>query len=143
MAILGPRTGYWRSRLAKPSPEMTRYAEGTGSIARTRFQQFLTSRGKSVSDGVADLALSTEDALFALELASKAGLGILGGDVYHSVDGELHSAYAGWHCERETEESVEHFVERARSAGSVYVRQYPRPQDAIPMFVLVTAEFDD
>jgi hypothetical protein len=104
----------------------------------SKYDAFLKDRGQAIF-GTTDVGLALEDAVAAVVLAREAGIPILGGDVYLSQSGGIIPAYANWYTSRREGESVTDFAHRTWKETEEYLRQYPVPEGAKPVFALVRA----
>ena len=104
------------------------------------FEAFVQERGRLVSMGSAERGLLVDDALRALRLAQSERRAILGGDAYSALNGKIVHALATWHVERRSGENYIAFVDRSVAESAEYIRHYPSPAQATPLFVLVASE---
>ena len=85
--------------------------------------------------GINDVALSREDAIFAVGLLQSASIPILGGDVYCKKPSGIESAYANWHSDRLEGEDRNSFASRSCFESLNYIENFPSMETSI--FVLV------
>jgi Immunity protein 40 len=98
----------------------------------------LESKGVRIDlPGLDEIALKRADALQAVELLRTATVHILGGDVWYRRRGRFEIAYANWYADRRTDEGSSAYLQRSLDKTLQYVREFPEPADAEPLFVLV------
>ena len=103
----------------------------------TEYRRLVESKGISLQCfGVADIALSREDATYAVSLLRGASIPILGGDVYFKKVTGIELAYANWHSAPAEGEDRDSFVRRSCLETMTYIERFPSTE-AIPIFVLV------
>lgn len=105
----------------------------------SEYEDLLRNRGLPLRElfGIADIALSREDALAAADILLLAGRAILGGDVYFKQSGHLTFAYANWHANKEESETFADYVQRAHAHTVRYINDFPRYGDREALFSLV------
>jgi len=105
------------------------------------FEQFRQAHGHSlVALGLNESAFCQSDALRALDLATREGRPILGGDVYYlGSDVRLTPAYANWHTDRKEGEDPATYADRTWQATREYLERFPKDAGTCPIFVFVIA----
>lgn len=103
----------------------------------TEYRKLLETRGISLQNpGLAEVALSRDDAILAVSLLRSASIPILGGDVYLKKIAGVESAYANWHSHPMDGEDRDSFVTRSCLDSKNYIESFPSTEDT-PIFVLV------
>lgn len=104
----------------------------------SNYKDFIKSRGIPLSEinpGSSELALSVEDALFAIELLDNSQTIILGGDIISNQNGNLGYAihlwgydyhYLNWYCDRlereiENEYRLRSYIVAKESIGAAHL----------------------
>jgi len=87
--------------------------------------------------GINNWALNKEQAVRALDELEKAGVPVLGGDVYEIVDDIPESNNDNWYCNRHENEPLEQYVSRSIEHTRKYVDSYCNPSRRETLFVLV------
>jgi hypothetical protein len=101
------------------------------------YRALLESRGIPLrSLGIAETALSRDDAILAVSLLRSASIPILGGDVYFKKATGIESAYANWHSDQMNGEDRDSFVTRSCFESKNYIESFPSTEDTA-IFVLV------
>lgn len=103
------------------------------------FTDLLRQRGIELweSHGVADIALSREDALAGVEMLEEAGRVILGGDVLFKVGEQLSFALANWSSKSLPGESDAAWAAHAAAESRAYITAFTAPAGRQAMFALV------
>lgn len=78
------------------------------------------------------------DALRVISELGDTDIGILGGDVWHLVNGKATHAYANWHSEPGGGETPHNFAVRSRAEANEYISQYPETSETY--YVLVFSQ---
>lgn len=103
----------------------------------TEYRSLLESRGIPLQSlGVAETALSRDDAVLAVSLLRSASIPILGGDVYFQNVTGIKPAYANWHSDPVDGENRDCFVTRSCLDSKNYIESFPSTTET-PIFVLV------
>ena len=101
------------------------------------YRDLIETRGISLRElGIADTALTREDAILAADLLREAATPILGGDVYIKTQVGIEIAYANWHSDPRLNETRSQFADRSCLAAKRYITAYPS-SGTTPMFGLV------
>ena len=101
------------------------------------YLDLLESRGIPLRTlGLAETALSRDDAILAVNLLRNASIPILGGDVYFKKVTGMESAYANWHSDPMDGENRDGFATRSCLDSKNYIESFPSTEDT-PIFVLV------
>jgi len=87
--------------------------------------------------GLSNWALKRDQALNAIEELKALGIPILGGDVYHDINGIIIPNYDNWYCEQKPDESIVDFVTRSLNKAKMYIESYPIQKGIKFFFVLV------
>ena len=106
-----------------------------------RYTSILESKGKLLSlinPGSSEVALTSADALEAIEALRGSRVAILGGDVLTEENGSLRYVYANWHSDRKSNEGADDYVTRSHSETTAYILGYKSRSGITPLFVLVT-----
>jgi hypothetical protein len=86
--------------------------------------------------GIQNWALDRSLTLDVLSQLERAGVAVLGGDVYIRQGEAIEPSYDNWYCERRADETVLAFVSRSTRAAREYVIAYsPNRRDVL--FALV------
>jgi hypothetical protein len=105
--------------------------------SEAEYRKLLESRGISLQcPGLAEIALSREDAILAVGLLRSASIPILGGDVYYKKVAGIESAFANWHSDPMDGEDRGNFVTRSCLETLNYIENFPSTE-TMPIFVLV------
>ncbi len=98
----------------------------------------ILARGRPLTEqGIHGVALTKRDALEAVEVLKKAGVPILGGDVWQMVDGKLQLEYSNWYMDRMDGESEASYAARSIAATVAYLHKFPDAEDGTIFYVLV------
>ncbi len=101
------------------------------------YQKLLKIRGVLLQSlGLAEIALTRDDAIVAVGLLRGASIPILGGDVYFKKGTDIKFAYANWHSDPMGGEGRGSFVDRSCLEALNYIENFPSTE-AMPIFVLV------
>jgi hypothetical protein len=107
----------------------------------TDYHTLLVNNGIQLGiPGLEDIALQRADALYAVKLLRTTAIPILGGDVWLRRGSKIELAYANWHTDGEIGEDKGAYLQRTWDSTERYIREFPVPTDAEPLFVLVTAK---
>lgn len=74
--------------------------------------------------GIKNWALSRNEAISAICELETHGVPILGGDVYHLVNGVAEQTYDNWYCDRDANELASEFLRRSVSKAKSYIENY-------------------
>lgn len=85
--------------------------------------------------GVRNWGLRPVDAIGVLGELQKAGIGVLGGDLYVEVKGRLRPAYSVWHCDPKPGEAESEFVSRSVEASKIFLEKYLSRNDIMVALV--------
>jgi hypothetical protein len=103
-----------------------------------KYQALLLSKGLSLEElGLEAKALRRQHAIVAVEELRRGGVTILGGDVYWLRDTGAEPAYANWYSDRRENESDAIYAARSCDEARRYIAEFPRSEDATPVFSLV------
>lgn len=106
----------------------------------SEYKKLIESRGISLrSFGIADIALSRADAIYAVELLGNASIPILGGDVYFKKDTGIELAYANWHSDPFSGEDRHSFAARSCIETLNYIKSFPATEET-PIFAFTIDE---
>ena len=86
--------------------------------------------------GVKNWGLNKTAAFSALDALERIGVPILGGDVYHVIEGTVKVTYDNWYADRLERESKEDFVRRSVKEARAYINKYPEDVSNI-LFAMV------
>lgn len=86
---------------------------------------------------IADIALTREATLQAIDILEDAGSVILGGDVYLMTGEGLRFALANWYTNRNPGETDQSLVARSANDSRNYVTHFKDPQGSTAYFSLV------
>lgn len=86
--------------------------------------------------GVKNWALDRNAILDVLSQFERAGVAVLGGDVYIQQGGVIQPSYDNWYCERISSEPFFAFVSRSIKVAREYIIRYS-PDRSDVLFVLV------
>lgn len=105
------------------------------------FEDFRQAHGHSLAAlGLNESAFCRSDAFYALDLATKEGRPILGGDVYYlGSDDRVTPAYANWHTDRQKDEEPAAYANRTWQTTREYLERFPENAGTCPIFVFVLA----
>jgi Immunity protein 40 len=92
-----------------------------------------------VSEGVADVGWSRDDALRVIHLARGAKIGLLGGEVWTKRKGRWRAGPESWACDVQEGESLEAFAARSCEQAEAYVTTLPEPRGEMRIYSLVFA----
>ncbi len=102
------------------------------------YQTLLESNGVRIDlPGLDEIALKRADALQAVEMLRRAAIPVLGGDVWLRRRGRFEPPRAFWYANRQFGEDDFSYLQRSLNKTEQYVREFPDPADAEPLFVLV------
>jgi hypothetical protein len=102
------------------------------------YAQLLESRGISLARfGLRELALKTDDALLAVGMFARAGVPILGGDVYFAIGSQIQIAYANWSTRQLRSDTLDSYLCRSCSEATRYISEFPKRLGVEPLFVIV------
>ncbi|MGN6510373.1 MAG: Imm40 family immunity protein [Chitinophaga sp.] len=82
-------------------------------------------------------ALTKDQALEVLDKFDDAKISVLGGDVMDNINGEMGFSGAGWHSDREKDETYDDFVKRSIKKAREYIVKYPASQTDDVYFTIV------
>jgi hypothetical protein len=107
----------------------------------TDYHTLLVNNGIQLGiPGLKDIALQRADALYGVKLLRTTAIPILGGDVWFRRGSKIEPAYANWHTDGEIGEDKGAYLHRTWDSAERYIREFPVPTGAEPLFVLVTAK---
>lgn len=86
--------------------------------------------------GVNNWALTKSSALHAIDVLEKSKIGILGGDVYCSVDGKLLPPRDNWYCNVTADEDDQAFAIRSAAKAREYVTAYPDVSEVLGFAIM-------
>ena len=106
------------------------------------YEGFLKEKGTSLlAVGVNEIALSREDALYAIGILREIKRPILGGDVYFRQQGQIKPAYANWYVNSDPTENRETHAHRSYEVTKAYIQEFPKPPTGIEeLFTLVVSK---
>ena len=90
--------------------------------------------------GISNWALTKKQALDAIDKFESESVFVLGGDVYQLNNGVPEPNYDNWYCEREENESLEHYLNRCLNEARVYISHYVNPDKKQEFFALVAEQ---
>lgn len=111
----------------------------------TDFFAFVRVKGRSLSEinpGSDEWALTSSDAIHALELLAGTTIAVLGGDVLTDPDGKLGYTDDSWYCERVPNEKDDEYVRRSQSVAHQFIETLLKRGQKDALFVLVTGGAD-
>jgi hypothetical protein len=73
------------------------------------------------SIGVDEVVWALGDVVRVLEILDRAGVAVLGGDVYRRENFGFEPTYENWHAEKDRSESAEEFAKRSRIVAREFI----------------------